>query len=309
MTQIGLMLEGQEGLNWERWTRILTAAEDLGYQCVFRSDHFTLVDDSDLDSLEMWTSLTFAATHTKRVEFGPLVTPVTFRHPSMNVRYAAAVDDLSDGRLIYGMGAGWNETEHKMFGVPFYDFPTRFAMLTEALEVTRLLMNSTERVSFTGKHYALDDALLRPLPKREGGPTLLVGGNGPKRTLPLAAEYADEWNAVFIERDLYKERSALLDDLLTEKGREPASVKRSLMTQVVYGKDDAALKARIEARGTDVEAEKNKRIIGTGQQVVDEIGKWVEAGVERFMLQWLDLDDMDGIESLAKDVLPHFHTS
>ena len=127
MTQIGIMIEGQDGLNWPRWQRILQTAEDCGYQCVFRSDHFTNAAGPDKDSLEVWISLAYAASHTQRIEFGPLVTPVTFRHPAMNLRYATAVDDLSGGRLVYGLGAGWQGREHQKFGVPFHDFSTRFA--------------------------------------------------------------------------------------------------------------------------------------------------------------------------------------
>ncbi|KAB2853821.1 MAG: LLM class flavin-dependent oxidoreductase, partial [Anaerolineae bacterium] len=114
MAQIGIMIEGQHDLNWARWKKLLQAAEDFGFQCVFRSDHFTNANPPDYDSLELWVSLTYAATHTKKIEFGPLVTPVTFRHPSMTVRMAAQVDDLSGGRLVLGMGAGWQEREHRL---------------------------------------------------------------------------------------------------------------------------------------------------------------------------------------------------
>src|SRR5574341_1760325 len=118
MMQIGLMIEGQDGLNWSRWQRILQAAEDLGFQCVFRSDHFTNASPPDKDALELWVSLTYAAGHTQRIEFGSLVCPVTFRHPAMTVRMAAAVDDLSGGRLVLGLGVGGQEREHTKFGAP-----------------------------------------------------------------------------------------------------------------------------------------------------------------------------------------------
>ena len=311
MTQIGIMIEGQDGLNWERWGRILQAAEDFGYQCVFRSDHFTNAQPPDKDSLELWISLTYAAISTRRIEFGPLVAPVTFRHPSITVRMAAAVDDLSGGRLVLGMGAGWQEREHHNFGISFYDRPTRFDMFTEALEVTSRLLLTDGPVSYQGKHFSLDDARLLPRPKRPGGPPILIGGKGPNRTMPLVAKYADEWNGVFIPMDTYKERAALLDSLLPQYGRKPADVKRSLMTQVVFGKDDAALKAKIAERGgQSAEAIiESGLIVGTASAITDQISKWVEVGVERFMLQWIDQDDIDGLEHIAKDVLPHFHKS
>jgi F420-dependent oxidoreductase-like protein len=309
MAQIGIMIEGQDGLTWERWGRLLQAAEDFGYQCLFRSDHYTNGSPPDKDSLELWTSLTYAAVSTHRIEFGPLVAPVTFRHPALTVRMAAAVDDLSGGRLVLGLGAGWNEYEHKKFGIPFYDVSTRFDMFTEALELTGRLLLSDGPVSYQGKHFTLDDAQLLPHPKRPGGSPILIGGKGPKRTMPLVAKYADEWNGVFIPMDVYKERSALLDDLLRQNGREPGDVKRSLMTQVVFGKDDTALQNKLAIRGGTPAEEliNHGLIVGTASSITDQIGKWVEAGVERFMLQWIDQEDIEGLELIARDVLPHFH--
>lgn len=309
MTQIGIMLEGQDGLNWTRWKRLLQAAEDFGYQCVFRSDHFTNAAPPDKDSLELWVSLTYAASHTKRIEFGSCVTPVTFRHPAMTVRMAAQVDDLSDGRLVLGMGAGWQEREHHNFGVPFYNFTTRYEMLTDALEITTQLLESDTPVTYQGKHFSLDEAILLPRPQRKT--TIMIGGKGPKKTLPLTAKYADEWNGVFIPLADYRERNALLDDLLRQNGRSPTSLKRSLMTQIIFGKDDAALDARLAARGHDrskiSDLIAHGLIVGTPSAVIDQIGAFVEAGAQRFMLQWVDLDDIDSLEQIARDVLPHFH--
>ena len=307
MTQIGLMIEGQFGLTWERWQRLLKAAEDYGFQCVFRSDHFT-IGPPDMESLETFVSLTYAASNTKRIEFGSLVAPTTFRHPAMTTRMAAAIDDLSGGRLVLGLGVGWHEREHKQFGVPFYDKAIRFEMFEDALEITTRLLKSDVPVSYTGKHFSLDEAILLARPQRPGGPRLLIGGNGPKRTLPLVAYYADEWNAVGIAASEVKTRNTLLDNLLTECGRKPSDVKRSFMSRIFYGKTDADLQAKLakESGSPQTDADPN-HFVGTGSQVVDQISKFVEAGVERFMLQWNEFDDLAGIESLAKEVLPHFH--
>jgi F420-dependent oxidoreductase-like protein len=309
MTQIGIMIEGQDGLNWTRWKRLLQAAEDFGFQCVFRSDHFTNADPPDKDSLELWVSLTYAASHTQRIEFGSCVAPTTFRHPAMTVRMAAAVDDLSGGRLILGLGAGWQEREHHNFGIPFYDFSTRFEMLADALEITKQLLESDTPVSFEGKHYSLDDAILLPRPQRKT--PIMIGGKGPNKTMPLVARYADEWNGVFISLDLYRERMAQLDEMLRQNGRGAASVKRSVMTQIVWGKDDAALDAQLAARGHDrgkIESLVNHGlIVGTANAVIDQLNAFVSAGTQRFMLQWIDLDDIDGLEQIAREVLPHFH--
>jgi F420-dependent oxidoreductase-like protein len=310
MTAIGLMIEGQSGLNWESWRRILTSAEQLGYQCVFRSDHFTDPQPPDQASLEAWVSLTYAATYTNRIEFGPLVSPVTFRHPAMVARMASSIDDLSDGRLVLGLGAGWQEREHRAFGVPFYDKPTRFAMLRDALEVTVRLFLSDTPTSYQGAHFSLDEALMLPRPQRAGGPPILIGGNGAQKTLPLAAEFADEWNGVYIDAPTYRERNQLLDDLLRQNGRATSEVKRSLMTRVFLARDDADWRRmQNEMNKTPDELRLNGRgIAGTPSMIVDQIGAFVEAGVERFMLQWLDLDDIAGLELMAQVVLPHFHT-
>ena len=221
---------------------------------------------------------------------------------------AAGVDDLSGGRLILGMGAGWQDREHHNFGIPFYDKATRFDMLWDGLEVVTRLLRSDQPVSYQGKYFSLDGAILLPRPQRRT--PILIGGKGPQRTMPLVAQYADEWNGVLMPLDLYKDRAALLDDLLREHGRQPGDVKRSLMTQIVFGKDDAALNARLAAKGANQDIDElisSGMIVGTSSAIIDQIGKWSEAGVERFMLQWLDLDDIELLEIIARDVLPHFH--
>ncbi len=307
MTAIGLMIEGQAGLTWERWRRILEVAEELDFQCVFRSDHFTDPQPPDRESLEAWVSLTYAATHTERIEFGTLVSPITFRHPSMLARMAAAVDDLSDGRLIVGMGVGWQEREHHNFGIPFPDRSTRYAMLTDALEITTRLFTNDKPVSYDGKYFSLDEAILLPRPQRVGGPPILIGGNGPTRTLPLAAEFADEWNGVFIDPATYGERNRLLDELLDRTQRAPGDVKRSLMTNLRYANDDADLDRIKAGRTLDEARSGGKTMVGTASMVIDQIGAYVDAGAERIMLQWMEMDDLDRLDALARDVLPHFH--
>jgi F420-dependent oxidoreductase-like protein len=307
MRQIGIMIEGSRGLNWSRWKRLLQTAEACGYQCVFRSDHFTNPAGEDQDSLELWISLAYAASHTKSIEFGSLVAPVTFRHPSMQARYAAAIDDLSGGRLALGMGAGWQEREHQRFGIPHYDFPTRYQMLEEALQLTRLLLRSDTPSDFNGKHFQLENAILLPRPARPGGPPILIGGNGPKRTLPLVAKYADEWNADALDIDTYKARRATLGDYLSAKGRAVDDVKYSLMTSVFYRQTQAQLDAFLHESGVSSEDRKaGKIIVGATAEVVDQIAARFEAGVQRIMLRWLELDDLTNLELLARDVLSQF---
>ncbi len=298
--EIALMIEGQNGLNWTRWKRLLKAAEDLGFVGVFRSDHFTNARPPDKDSLELWVSLTYAATHTRRIEFGPLVTPMSFRHPVHTARMAKDVDDLSGGRLVLGVGAGWQEREHRMFGFPLGSMRERFQRLEEALEVITRLLRSEERVTFHGRYFHLEDAILLPRPARPGGPRILVGGNGVRRTLPLVARYADEWNALFLTPQGFAERNARLNELLEKQGRRPEEVRRSLMTGLLFGRDEAELRRKLEGRPPAEELRARGLIVGTPEQVREQVAALGEVGVQRLMLQWLDLDDLEGLTALAE---------
>lgn len=301
-----LMIEGQIGLTWERWKRIAECAEECGYAGLYRSDHFTNPDPPDQDSLEMWTSLTWVAGHTQRIEFGPLVSPVSFRHPTITARTAASIDDLSGGRLILGMGAGWNEREHANFGFELLDTDERFLRFEEGLQVVTKLLRSDQPVTFEGSYYHLKDAILLPRPQRPGGPPILIGGNGPKRTLPLAARYADEWNGVYISKDDYREKSGKLDELIIQEGRRPEDVRRSLMTGTVYGKDAKQVAERAAQRSggkrTPDEMRSRGLLVGTAAEIASQIRGYGEIGVYRLMVQWLDLDDIEGMEDVANEL-------
>ncbi len=303
MLDVAIMIEGQMGLNWPRWQRIAAAVEELGFAGLYRSDHFTNPHPPDQDSLELWVSLAWLASHTRRIEFGPLVAPVSFRHPVQMTRMAAAIDDLSGGRLTYGIGAGWQEREHRNFGFELLDVPQRFARYEEGLQVALKLLRSNEPVSFSGTYYQLNEAILLPRPQRPGGPPILIGGNGPQRTLPLAARYADEWNAVYLTPETFRASSERLDALLEQAGRRPTDVRRSLMTGVVFGRDDAEVRHNLGGRAPD-EARGRGAVVGTPNEIVEQLGRLGEAGVQRVMLQWLALDDLDGLERLAQSVLP-----
>jgi F420-dependent oxidoreductase-like protein len=301
---IAIMIEGQNGLTWPRWQKLAAAVEGLGFTGLYRSDHFTNTAVPDLDSLELWTSLTWLASHTRRIEFGPLVSPLSVRHPVLTARMAAAVDDLSGGRLTLGLGAGWQEREHTLFGFDLLTLKERFDRFEEGLEVITLLLKSDHPVIFDGSYYNLRGATLLPRPGRPGGPRILIGGNGEKRTLPLAARYADEWNAVFSLPVEYSRLSALLDELLTVQGREPGSVRRSLMTGLCFGRTRKELDEMLTARRQSAE-ELLKRgfLVGAGEEMKEQLVGLEKAGVQRLMLQWLDLDDLDRLAALAKTIL------
>src|SRR5579884_3563275 len=223
MVDISIMIEGQQGLTWPRWQRLASEVEALGFAGLFRSDHFTDPTPPDKDSLEMIVSETYLASHTQRIHFGPMVAPISFREPTLLARQAAAIDDLSGGRFILGLGAGWQEREHTLFGHNLSDLATRMARFEEGIQVVTSLLRSDEPVTFEGKYFQLRGATLLPRPQRPGGPRILIGGNGPKRTLPLAARYADVWNGVFRTPAEYRELNTRLDTLLQKAGRDRKS--------------------------------------------------------------------------------------
>jgi len=310
MAEIAIMVEGQNGLNWPRWQRIAQAVENLGFAGLFRSDHYTNANPPDLDSLELWVSLTWLADHTRRIEFGPLVTPLSFRHPTMTARMAAALDDLSGGRLVLGIGAGWQEREHKNYGWQLLDPQERFQRFEEGLQVIKRLLNDDRPVNFDGRFFHLEEAVVLPRPERLGGPRILVGGNGARQTLRLTARYADEWNAVYIPVEKFTQLNSRLDEMLAEEGRSESSVRRSLMTGCVFGRDQGEVRREVEARTQGkIDAgglRERGLLVGTPAEMIDQLERLSEAGVQRIMLQWLDLDDLESLQALAEGVLPHF---
>ena len=303
MLEIGIMIEGQNGLTWPRWKRIARFVEDAGFVGLFRSDHFTNANPPDLESLELWTSLTWLADNTKRLEFGPLVTPFSFRHPAFTARMASAVDDLSNGRLTLGLGAGWQDREHHLFGFDLLEPKSRFDRFEEGMEVVTRLLQSNEPVTFEGQYFQIRGATLLPRPQRKGGPRILVGGEG-KRLLANVVRYAVEWNCVMQNATDFSRLNKSLTEMLTAAGKQPESVRRSMMTNCVFGNDDMALKEKIAARGRTLEQLQQRGIVaGSHDAVLRQLQELEQAGLQRIMLQWLDLDDLDGLEALAKAVL------
>jgi len=317
MVAVSLMIEGQHGLTWSHWKQLAGEVEELGFAGLFRSDHFTDAQPPDRASLEMIVSLTYLADHTQHIHFGPLVAPLSMRNPVFLARQAAALDDLSNGRMILGVGAGWQEREHNLFGFELGNIATRMARLEEGLEVVTRLLNSDTPVTFEGKFYHLRGATLLPRPQRPGGPRILIGGNGRKRTLGLAARYANIWNATFLSPNAFKECSTLLDGLLTQAGRKPGDVQRTMMKTLIFGRDRAELEQKMgpyrnnpQNAGKSLETIINETvasgsaIVGTPDTVIQQIHAHAQAGVEELMLQWFDIDNMDGLRAFAKSVLP-----
>ncbi len=316
MVAISIQIEGQNGLTWLHWKRLVSEVEDLGFAGLFRSDHFTNAQPPDKDSLEMIVSLAYLADHSQHIHFGPLVSPISFRDPTLLARQVATMDDLSGGRMILGLGAGWQEREHRLFGHDLGDIPTRMARFEEGLEVITRLLNSDEPVTYEGKFFQLRGALLLPRPLRPRGPEIMIGGNGPKRILPLVVRFADIWNGNFLSPAAFEERSSLLDQLLRSAGRNPSEVKRTVMLSFTFGRDMAELDRRLSWRKDDPnytgksldtvieDLSKDGTIVGTPDMIVEQINAYGKVGADELVLQWFDLDDIDGLRAFASSVLP-----
>ena len=293
------MIEGQEGLNWDRWRRICTDTDRLRFASLRRSDHLiSLMGGPDRDCIECWESLALAAEWTKTIELGPMVSPVTFRLPGVLAKIAASVDVLSGGRLILGFGAGWNQNEHSVFGIPFFTEKERFNMLEEGIRTMRDLWSRTY-----------------PKPARNPIP-FLIGGKGLKRTIPLVAREAAEWNFSRFDLEMFRECRDALDERCREIGRDPSTIRRSLMTSYLIGRDRADLLERASQVRDVIPSLKNMSpeevldnrkeawLVGTPEEIAARIRELSKLGIDLFMLQHFLLDDFDALELLGSEVLP-----
>jgi len=308
---VGIMIEAQEGLTWDRWSRLIEAAEGLGYESLCRSDHLTgLNGQSRRPSLDTWTSLTVVAERTKRIRFGPMVSPLTFYHPAILTKMAVALDTLSGGRLDLGIGAGWNEHEHAMFGVPMPPLKERLDRLEAGARHIRAL-GAGQPVTLEQPHYPLLKAEVYPLPTH-GRLRLVVGGRGEKRTLRIVAEFADEWNMTRVDIPGFEQKLEVLGRHCADVGRDPNTIRRSLMIPMVIGRDRAEVARRIAAARAifpNLPADEDgwraaSFLAGSASEIGDALDRWTEAGMERVLLQMMDQEDIAALESFARGVLP-----
>lgn len=301
---VGLLIEGQFGLNWPRWQRLVRAAEDLGFAAIYRTDHLVSAQPPDQDALELWTSLTWLAANTARIEFGTLVSPLTFRHPVHLAQAAAALDDLSGGRFTLGLGSGWSEREHRMYGFELFPPTERSNRLEEGLRIVSGLLRQDQPLTFAGEHFSVHEAVLLPRPARRGGPPILVAGTGRKRSLPLAARHADAWNGMFLSPEQLRQTNAELDRLLEAEGRPPRALRRTIMEAVDVGRTAAEVASKRAASAWAYWREPGL-FAGTPPELRARLAEFERAGAQRVILQWLDLDDLDGLQVLAQGVLAH----
>jgi alkanesulfonate monooxygenase SsuD/methylene tetrahydromethanopterin reductase-like flavin-dependent oxidoreductase (luciferase family) len=301
------MIEGQEGVTWDGWVALASACEENGVEALFRSDHYVSGFDESRPVLDAWTTVAGLAARTTKLELGTLVSPATFRHPAVLARSAATADEISGGRVTLGMGAGWMEREHEAYGFEFGTTRERVARFGEQIEIVHGLFHEN-RVDFAGTYYELDDApgLGRPeLP-------ILVGGSAKRGTAGPAVRYADEYNALFGTLDQARERKQALDEACEQGGRDPSTLRYSLMAPCVIGRDEQGVlesARRIGARfGRSPEEvlERNRANgpVGTIAQAVERLKQIDEIGYERVMLQHLAHDDLDTVALIGRELAP-----
>ena len=302
-----VFLEPQQGAGYQQQLDVALATESLGFDGLFRSDHFLVMGDRDglPGPTDAWVTLAGLARETSRLRLGTLVSSATFRAPGVLAIQVAQVDAMSGGRIELGLGAGWFEAEHRAYGIPFPPVGERFDRLEEQLEIVTGLWSTPVGKTFShvGTHYQLTDSPALPKPVQSPVP-VIVGGGGPRRTPALAARFATEFNAAFTSAEDAAARFGRVREACTAIGRDPAELTYSAALVLAIARDDAELARRAAFLGRDPQELRENGLAGTPDEVRATIEIYARAGVQRLYLQFQDLDDLDQLELFAAEVLP-----
>jgi F420-dependent oxidoreductase-like protein len=306
--RIALMIEGQEDVSWEEWLALAHACERWGIEALFRSDHYLSVDGRRRrGSLDAWTTIAALAASTTRLRLGTLVSPATFRHPSLLAKAVVTADHVSGGRVELGIGTGWLEAEHAAYGFPFPPLRERMDVLAEQLEILRGAWREGP-FDFAGRHYRVAGLDALPKPLQRPHPPLIMGGDAGPRSARLAARWADEYNTVYAGVEEAAARRARIVEACERAGRP--SLPFSVMTGVLIGADRADLDERARRlsdwRGEQVDpaALAGTWIVGTVEEAAARLREYEGAGVERVMLQHLLHRDLDAVELIGRELAP-----
>ncbi|MET7761168.1 LLM class F420-dependent oxidoreductase [Streptomyces sp. NPDC005355] len=298
-----IFTEPQQGASYDTLLTVAKAAEDLGFDAFFRSDHYLHM--GSVDGLpgpsDAWITLAGLARETQRIRLGTLMTAATFRLPGVLAIQVAQVDQMSGGRVELGLGAGWFEEEHRAYGIPFPK--EKFARLEEQLAIVTGMWRTPvgETFSHEGAHYRLTDSPALPKPAQSKVP-VLIGGHGATRTPRLAAQYADEFNMPFASVEDSERQFGRVRAAAEAAGRKGDDLVYSNALVACMGKDDAEVARRAAVIGRKVEELKENGLAGSPAEVVEKIGRYAEAGASRIYLQILDLDDLDHLELISSQV-------
>lgn len=311
-----LMVEGQEGVTWVQWVRLARACEEYGFEGLFRSDHYlSFSHPSERGALDAWATINALAAVTERIRLGTMVSPVTFRHPAGLAKSVVTADHVSRGRVELGMGAGWFEREHLAFGFPFPSARERVDILAEQIEIVHRLWGAdSDEVTFEGKHYRLDGCPALPKPYQQPHPPLIIGGGAGPRSAALAARWADEYDIVYVDPAGAKERVDRVSAACDAIGRDPASVRRSLLTKTIVGTNEQEVRRRASELmawqnengdiGAFVEDLRAKHLIGTVDEVMSRLAEYAAAGIQKVLVHQLVHTDLESVEQIGREVVP-----
>jgi F420-dependent oxidoreductase-like protein len=302
-----VFVEPQQGASYSDQLAVAQTAEALGFSAFLRSDHYLAMSGDGLPGpTDSWVTLGGIARETSSIRLGTLMTSATFRHPGPLAVSVAQVDDMSGGRVELGIGTGWFEPEHLAYAIPFPPPRERFARLTEQLEIITGLWATPvgETFDYAGANYALNDSPALPKPVQQPHPPIIIGGLGAKRTPLLAATFADEFNVPFASLDTFKTQFQRVGDALEANGRSAESMIYSAAFVVCTGGDAAEVARRADAIGRDLdELRSNSPLVGTPDEIVQNLGPLAEIGVQRVYLQLLDLSDLEHLQLFADEVM------
>ena len=306
--KLRIFTEPQQGALYKDLLAVAQHAEKLGFDGFFRSDHYVKMGDqaSGLPGpSDAWITLAGIARETSTIRLGTLVNSSTFRYPGVLAISIANVDDMSNGRVELGLGAGWFNDEHTSYGIPFPALGERFDRLEEQLAIVTGLWGTPidQTFSFDGKHFQLTNSPALPKPVQSPVP-IIIGGGGPKRTPALAARYASEFNLPFSSQEAFVQQCDRVKAACTEIGRDPNSLVYSTALIVCVGKTDADIKRRSAVLGREVDELKLNGVCGTPAEAIEKLQSWKAVGAERAYLQVLDLADLDQLDLIASEVMP-----
>jgi F420-dependent oxidoreductase-like protein len=301
-----VFVEPQQGASYSDQLAVAQAAESLGFSAFFRSDHYLAMSGDGLPGpTDSWVTLGGIARETSTIRLGTLVTSATFRHPGPLAISVAQVDEMSGGRVEFGIGTGWFEKEHLAYAIPFPSLRERFARLTEQLELITGLWTAPvgETFDYAGAHYAVNDSPALPKPAQRPHPPIIIGGSGAKKTPRLAATFADEYNVPFAPLDTITTQFDRVRDAVDAVGRPADSMMYSASFVACAGRDEPEIAKRAAAIGREVdELRSNSPLAGTPNQIVDQLGPFAEIGLQRAYLQLLDMSDLEHLALFADEV-------
>lgn len=302
-----VFLEPQQGATYDDQVGVAKAAESLGFSAFFRSDHYVAMSGDGLPGpTDSWVTLAGIARETSVIRLGTLVTSATFRHPGPLAISVAQVDAMSAGRIELGIGAGWFEAEHRAYAIPFPGLGERFDRLEEQLEIITGMWATPvgETFNYAGTHYPVTDSPALPKPVQRPHPPIIIGGGGAKRTPALAARFAEEFNLAFPTLEFAGVQLGRVQSALDAIGRTRDDIVYSAAFAVCAGRDEAQIARRADAISRDVgELRANTPLVGTPAEIVDRLGPFADAGVQRVYLQLLDASDLDHLELFAAEVM------